>query len=311
MRIKLFTHTDLDGVSCAVVLKYVMSEAIIDVSYCDYNEINDAVKEFVQSGEYENYDRVFITDISVNSEVGDMLDSLYHVSVFDHHATAEWMNKYSWATIRTHYSDRGGEPTCGTSLLYDYLQSISTSCTDTYLGQYVNFVRMWDTWKWTEDESKFRMSEYLSILCNLQEHDVFVDGMIATLQAGADDVFQLCEYDMTCIINEIQRRDDYVDNVSKSSIVPDDLMRGHRYVCAFADEYTSIVGNRLLRDNPGCMYAVIISLQYKTISFRTTSDTFNTAIELAKPLGGGGHPKSSGCPLPVSVESVIDFILNP
>lgn len=311
MRIKLFTHTDLDGVSCAVVLKYIMSAAEVDVSYCDYNDINETVEKFINNQAVE-YDRVFITDISVNHKVAALLNNLPSVSLFDHHATAEWLGKqYGWAVVRMKYSDQDGEPTCGTSLLYDYLLSINPDCGNVYLGQYVNFVRMWDTWKWAENESKFRMSEHLSILCSLREHDTFVEGMIATLNQCADDVFQLCDYDMTSIFNEINRRDDYVDSISESAVVLSDCMRGYSFVCAFADEYTSIIGNRLLKNNPGCMYAAIISLQYRTISFRTLSDNFNTAVELAKPLGGGGHPKASGCPLPVSIRDVMKFILNP
>lgn len=42
MRVKLFTHTDLDGIGCAVLGKLAFKN--IDISYVDYNDVNDTLK---------------------------------------------------------------------------------------------------------------------------------------------------------------------------------------------------------------------------------------------------------------------------
>ena len=38
--IKLFTHTDLDGVGCAILAKLAFGEEV-DISYCNYDDINE------------------------------------------------------------------------------------------------------------------------------------------------------------------------------------------------------------------------------------------------------------------------------
>ena len=52
---------------------------------------------------------------------------------------------------------------------------------------------------------------------------------------------------------------------------------------------------------------LMINLGYKKLEFRTIKDDIDTAFYLAKPAGGGGHPKASGSPIP---EQLINEILN-
>ena len=48
--IKLFTHTDLDGVSCEILGRIAFGEDI-DVVRCGYGNIDDKVEEFINSDE--------------------------------------------------------------------------------------------------------------------------------------------------------------------------------------------------------------------------------------------------------------------
>lgn len=38
--IKLFTHTDLDGVGCAILAQLAFGKDNVDISYCNYDEID-------------------------------------------------------------------------------------------------------------------------------------------------------------------------------------------------------------------------------------------------------------------------------
>ena len=58
--VKLFTHTDLDGIGCAVLAKLVFSDEV-DITYCDYTNINNNVLEYLNSCE-KLADTVLITD---------------------------------------------------------------------------------------------------------------------------------------------------------------------------------------------------------------------------------------------------------
>jgi oligoribonuclease NrnB/cAMP/cGMP phosphodiesterase (DHH superfamily) len=59
-KIKLFTHTDLDGVSCVVLAKLAFCSDNVDYEMCDYNNINEKIKDFIANKQYDNYDHIYI-----------------------------------------------------------------------------------------------------------------------------------------------------------------------------------------------------------------------------------------------------------
>ena len=56
--IKLFTHTDLDGVGCAILAKLAFGEEV-DISYCNYDDINENVMNYLNHNDnslkWQNY----------------------------------------------------------------------------------------------------------------------------------------------------------------------------------------------------------------------------------------------------------------
>ena len=44
--IKLFTHTDMDGVGCAILAQLAFGKENMDVSYCNYDDINKTVQDY-------------------------------------------------------------------------------------------------------------------------------------------------------------------------------------------------------------------------------------------------------------------------
>ena len=96
--IKLFTHTDLDGVGCEILGKLVFKENI-NIERCGYGNIDSKVEEFLT--DINKYDKVFITDISVNKKVADKLNNISDkVVLLDHHKTALWLNEYPYALVQ-------------------------------------------------------------------------------------------------------------------------------------------------------------------------------------------------------------------
>ena len=88
--IKLFTHTDLDGVSCEILGRIAFREDI-NVTRCNYGDIDNKVEEFLNN--VEEYNKLFITDISVSKKIADKLNSISDkVILLDHHKTALWLN---------------------------------------------------------------------------------------------------------------------------------------------------------------------------------------------------------------------------
>ncbi len=111
--IKLFTHTDLDGVGCAVLAKLAFKDEV-DIEYCNYDEINEKVLEYINQN--DNKIPIYITDISVKEELAKLLDKRGNVQLLDHHPTALELNKYSWCRVMV--EDLSGLKTSGTKMFY-------------------------------------------------------------------------------------------------------------------------------------------------------------------------------------------------
>ena len=123
MKIKLFTHTDLDGIGCAILMKNVYRNDKIDIEYCDYGNVNDKIGSFLNKKDYIEYDKIFITDISINEDIANIIDELSCMKEFillDHHKTAEWLNRFDWAKIED-YCSVFGIKTSGTFMLHKWL----------------------------------------------------------------------------------------------------------------------------------------------------------------------------------------------
>ena len=148
MKIKLFTHTDLDGVGCAILAYLAFVEENVDVEYCNYDDVDDKVEEFMENEDlYRSYDQIFITDISVSDWVANMIDCLdkaeRKVCLFDHHATALGLNKCEWCTVTEYLNVSHGIKTSGTELFYLYLRDTLSSIYPSLLIQ--NNIRQFAT----------------------------------------------------------------------------------------------------------------------------------------------------------------------
>ena len=157
MKIKLFTHTDLDGVGCAVLAYLAFGRENVDVEYCDYRDVNGKIREFYLFDD-EKYDSIYITDISVDEEVAMEIDSLVAAGekwrLFDHHVTALWLNKYGWCEVRAN-DTLSNCKTSGTAIFFKYLVDCEYFVEFepeliNNLVRFVKIVRDYDTWRWKE-----------------------------------------------------------------------------------------------------------------------------------------------------------------
>ena len=56
MKVKLFTHADLDGIGCGVLAKLAFGENV-DIEYCNYNDINETIAKFLTENQQNNLRR--------------------------------------------------------------------------------------------------------------------------------------------------------------------------------------------------------------------------------------------------------------
>ena len=297
--IKLFTHTDLDGVSCEILGRIAFGEDI-DVVRCGYGNIDDKVEEFINSD--EKYDKLFITDISVKKELADALNNVSDkVILLDHHKTALWLNEYPFALVQV--EDESVGKMCGAYLFYEYLKKNHEEFNDTLaLKLFVKYVRMYDTWEWKEKYDNI-IPKRLNDLMYMDGPNEFVDKMIYRL---GNNLAIFDDTDLMKLQIEQTYINSYIAQKDESLIVNDDLFPEYTVGIIFADKYISELGNRLCELHPELDFVVLINMSTLTVSYRTVKNNLDLSA-IAKGFGGGGHPKASGSRFDASI---INDMLN-
>lgn len=283
MKVKHFTHTDLDGIGCGIVSKIAYGDDV-EIVYCDYHNVNDIVGDYVSSRKYLDYDLTLITDISVDEIKADLLNYIFNqgnkVVLLDHHSTAEWLNRYEWASVNPLHAEN--TKSSGTSMLYLYL-SDNTNLIGHYLSKFVELVRRYDTWEWQtkyNDLHAKQLNDLLYIIGRDRFIKRFLDDIKPTFKPEESTLLEL----------EQEKIDKYIESKSKQII--EEQIYGRKVGVVFAERYSSQLGNVLAERNPHLDLIAIINPSY-SVSYRTVKDDVHLG-EFAKIFGGGGHPKASG-----------------
>ena len=284
--IKLFTHTDLDGVSCEILGKIAFEEDI-NVVRCNYGDIDAKVEEFINRA--EEYDKLFITDISVNKEIADKLLSVSDkVILLDHHKTALWLNEYPYALVQV--EDESIGKMCGAYLFYEYLKKNHKEFDDTpALKLFIDYVRMYDTWEWKEKYDNI-IPKRLNDLMYIDGPNEFIDKMVYRL---GNNLFIFDDTDLMKLQIEQTYINSYITQKNETLMINDDLFPEYTVGITFADKYISELGNKLCELHPELDFVVLINMSTLAVSYRTVKDDLDLS-DIAKRFGGGGHPKASG-----------------
>ena len=298
--IKLFTHTDLDGVSCEILGKIAFGEDI-DVVRCNYGDIDAKVEEFINGA--EEYDKLFITDISVNKEIADKLLSVSDkVILLDHHKTALWLNEYPFALVQV--EDESVGKMCGAYLFYEYLKKNHKEFDDTpALKLFIDYVRMYDTWEWKEKYDNI-VPKRLNDLMYIDGPNEFIDKMVYRL---GNNLFIFDDTDLMKLQIEQTYINSYITQKNETLMVNDTLFPEYTVGITFADKYISELGNKLCELHPELDFVVLINMSTLAVSYRTVKDDLDLS-DIAKRFGGGGHPKASGSRFDASI--VNDMLNN-
>ena len=285
--VKLITHSDLDGIGCEILFRYVegMFDNNIDVVIAEYNDVNEIVENALNELENGKYTELFITDLSINNELAKRIsDNNMNVKLLDHHPSAEFLNKYKFANVIIE-SGRGKE--CGTSLLashyYEYLQHVNIE-----IVKFIELVRQYDTWEWRDKYNNIDAKK-LNDLLYILGREKFVNLILQKL-LNNESLFD----ETTNLILELKQNEinNYINTKEKDLIIKKVL--GYKVGIIMCDMYLSELGNVLSEKHPELDFIAII--KQNSIGLRTVKDDINLT-DIAKQFGGGGHPKASGFPL--------------
>ena len=303
MKVKLFTHTDLDGVGCAIVAKTAFEN--VSVEYCDYKDIDEKIVHFIVGGGYAKYDRIFITDISVKEQVAEMINDLFNQGVgfqlVDHHGTASWLaEKYPmWAEVRVQESNLGLQDdtrekvlSSGTSLFYKFLRNkhLPSIEQNMALKSFAENVRMYDSWEWYnvyKDNHPKRLNDLLYIIGREKFVERFSSNPLPTFT----------DTELTILEIEEHRINKYIWYKKKDIKIDTVLVEGkvYKFAYVFAEQHSSLLGNAIATEYGDKIdFVAIFDIGSNKISLRGIHDHIDLGKEIAKNYGGGGHAKASG-----------------
>ena len=300
MNVRLFSHNDTDGYGPKVLLNLI-PEIITESSHHTYETINIATEKFLEAEEYKHFDYVFFTDISLSETVAKKINNLPGIErhkffLFDHHATAIWMRKYSWAKIADEE-----EKTCGTKIFHEFLLQF-TKKHGFYKGHehlekqivydYVESIRLYDTWEWTlvneQVLNKYKPVDHNTLRFILGPHKYEAR---MTKKLIESDVFDWDDAERFLLEVEKDKRQDYLEKKLKSMQII--RFEGYKAAYVFAENYQSDLGSYIMENNKEHIDLVIIITAPVKISLRTNKESVDVSI-LAKKYGGGGHKYAAG-----------------
>lgn len=296
MKVLLFTHkSDIDGMGNVVLAKlafdnvnYVLSETF---------NLQNEISKFYEDGSIYNYDMIFVTDLWLEeptlTKVAKDKKLQGKFFVFDHHKSALEgnFNKYDFTTIRI--SDEKGLCS-GTSLFYEYLIENGFLLKEEILiKEFSELTRKYDNWEWKTKYNDETPHE-LTLLFDSVECDGYIKLMIEKLQEKSSE-FKFNELEKLLIANKRQQVLEKLKNYA-SKVVYKEVM-GLKAGIVFIDyEYRNDLAEYFRKQNLDMDFAMLIALDYGTISYRNIKDNINVRL-IAEAMGGKGHDKASSSPI--------------
>ena len=291
MAIKLFSHTDMDGVSPYILLRYYFPKENISYNFCNYGDIDEKVSEFINSKEYLNFSAIYITDISVSKENAERLQKISDelnltIRLFDHHKTALHLNEFDFCSVIT---EKNGEAICGTKLFYEYLTKERNLEEKDFISRYVKYVNDYDTWLW-EDKYQYILPYQWNVLFIFYGKLTFIKNV---LEKFKNEQTKFSDIDELILNVEEQKKKTYIQN--KMNDVIEKKIQNKNCVIVFAESYANDLTSEMGKKYPHSEIQIVIG--QRGISYRSRNVDEIDLGEFAKNYGGGGHPKAAGSPL--------------
>jgi len=287
IRVKVFTHNDLDGVSCALALKrcYDLKRINFDFTFMSYNDIS-SLKTFIDINNEDGikkYDYVFITDINIasdnfhdyiqnplrvfNAKLNDPArqnTSLFKkMFIIDHHKDSEktFRNRVEeFFPIIEYYNDMTN---CAALQVFNFIESDQSrewarvtlgihhpmyEDRKVWLRSYLEHVHNWDTFEW-KNNGDIVARDLNLVFSNTKRSKFFVD---QEQKNGLAFYFNKSEI---ALLNEVLEKieKDYQKALA-TSVVLDHINEFNvpypdiQYIVIRSDENVSLICDKLKED---------------------------------------------------------------
>jgi uncharacterized protein len=256
----LLTHTDLDGIGCAVVWRASTSEPYRIV---ENGEVDRAVAQALTEA-----DEVVLADHSIAEATVPLVEA--HLAegrrfrLLDHHKSALALARFPWATVDVSRS--------GTGLLFDYLGRPNR------LRDFVELVEDHDLWRHRDPRSA-----KLAALHGLLGEERFMARFVA------DPRVTFSEAEELLLAVEAKRESDYIERkVAEAEVLE---ISGARWALVWAEAYRSNLAHALMERLDVGATAIVNANSDKVIVSLRGRDV-DVAL-VAEAHGGGGHARAA------------------
>ena len=293
MKIRHFTHGDLDGAAAALVGAYIFPSDDREVTYCQYGSGSDSVDvritKFLQDvGEgKDRADMLLITDICPSPEVcagiETLKDKFEEVVVQDHHGTTAWAAKYDWM------EHEANNERCGATMLLDW-----GGMSDNLIRGFVDAVDAYD--RWQLDSPHRERGERLNVLYKFLGFELFLKEFTANFTADQDGW-------LSHLLGTLQARlkgavNATIKNQMKGAVHLDKNKKRYAFL-SIISPHASEIGHGILDAFPDVDYVVMAMPGIDAVSMRSRDGGVDVS-EIAKANGGGGHAAAAGFPYRLS-----------
>lgn len=311
------SHTDLDGYSCQLVMKYTPYKLF------NYNanygaEVKQTLELILQNIINDNKSAtILITDLNLttdesrwlNSEITKLNENKKDITLLllDHHGTGEESaQKYDWYFLDTSRS--------ATKITYDYVKENFEFNEPFWMEKFVNIVNAVDLWKMEEKDNFEYGKVCMRLVSETRELNkiMFADVdnnykisllLEATKYIDKENAPIVLDEKIHMLKKEFFKKDknDTLDNLVTEYIVKllgeakDEktiYYKGYKGFLSYGVGNTSIIGNGFLLTYPE--YDFIVDVSYRgTVSLRANNKV--SVSQISKEwTGGGGHPNAAG-----------------
>jgi len=287
LRVKMFTHNDLDGVSCALALKklYNSNKISFNFEFIGYGDF-DKIKKFFDINEEQGakyYDYVFITDLNFTGEnfiefLWEPMKKFYsalndpiehHCSLFkkiffiDHHEDSEKALRHRVNFLHDRLEYFNDKTYCASLQLFNFLVNQQSSEwskaslglenkkyneNKVWLYDYLTHVNNWDTFEW-KNNNDLKARDLNLVFTHIKRSKFF------QMQEQKDGVTFIFNKSETTLLNET------MENIRKnyhkallSSVVLDHIDEDNfphpdiQYIVIRSDEDVSLICDILRED---------------------------------------------------------------
>ena len=322
----LFTHNDMDGFGCQLVMDITMAiigrtkELSYEIFTCTNNNIDYMVNKYVDEMYGFNLETVIVfSDIAPSEncmrdllKLDDVFIDISNIYVYDHHETNLYVKDILHDNAHIYIDEFDPYKECGTSLLYkaclQYLYNGGYNTDDLraeLFSEIIELIRLYDTYEWKS--SNEINAKKLNILFSMIGGDNFVKKYYKRIMNDDDEGRVFSDTELEFINFKYLYNQDIVNKVS-----PDDFIityiRGHKVALLMKGIAANIneIADKFLEEFPEFDAVVQLSMFGAwQFSIRSRKEGINSAKLFAEPIGGGGHSKACGAPVPEFIKSAL------